>query len=254
MATQEADRGPGRTPPSTAARSRTARHDTVAPGIDLLPWSAVAALGLLGFAVVTYLVAVGFGFPFDQPLLDATNGLGQYMVAWRDLSDSANLPLIAIGVAIVGWLLWKRRGREALLVVGSLAIATAGSELVKQMIARPRPPGFDNTELGVVYSFPSGHVLEAVTVYGIIAMLVWRSSLPRPVRLIVPIVFTVNIALVAVARVAVGAHYPSDVLGGLLAGIGFLALFVIATELLRRHDATKEREDPKRVEGSRPVA
>ena len=119
-----------------------------------------------------------------------------------------------------------------------LAAVTAGSEAVKQAVARPRPPGFDNTYLGVVYSFPSGHVLEAVTIYGIIAVLVWRSSLPRIVRIVVPIVFAVIVVLVAVARVAVGEHYPSDVLAGLLGGIGFVALFALLTSLIasRRRD------------------
>jgi len=254
MATQEAERPTGRRPASISTSDHPKREAADDRQIDLRPWSAVAVLGLLGFAVVTALVAGRVTFPFDQPLLDATKGLGAYMVAWRDLSESANLPLVAVGVAIVGWLLWKHRRREALLVVVLLAVATAGSELVKQTIARPRPPGFDNTELGVVYSYPSGHILEAVTIYGIIAMLVWRSSLPRPVRLILPILFIVNIALVAVARVAVGAHYPSDVLGGLLAGIGFLALFVIASEVLRRRDAAHAAQVPHGPEGSSPVA
>lgn len=217
---------------------------------DLRPWAVIAVLGLAGFAIMTGLVAARVTFPFDRPILDALKGLGQYMEAWEDISTSANLPLIAIGVAIVAWLMWRHHVREAIIVIAVLAVITAGSELVKQLVARPRPPGFANGELGVVYSYPSGHVLESVAIYGIIAVLVWRSSLPRAVRVVVPIVFAGIIGLIAVARVAVGAHYPSDVLGGLLAGIGFLALFVIATELLRRHDETKEsrkREVPART-------
>ena len=105
------------------------------------------------------------------------------------------------------------------------------------VVARPRPPGFDNTYLGAVYSFPSGHVLEAVTIYGIIAVLVWRSSLPTIVRVAVPIVLTAIVVLVAIARVATGEHFPSDVLASLLAGIGFVALFSWLTDLLARRRA-----------------
>ena len=43
-----------------------------------------------------------------------------------------------------------------------------------------------------------------------------------------PIVFAIIVAFVGVARVAVGAHYPSDVLAGLLGGIGVVALFALA--------------------------
>ena len=218
----------------TAARgsSRAAHEPTT---LVTTAWIVVAILGLGGFVALTLLVARGYVFPFDQPLLDAAHGLGQYMVAWRDLSDSANYPLIAIGVGIVAWLLWTRQRLEAGLVILVLAAVTAGSEAVKQAVARPRPPGFDNSVLGVVYSYPSGHVLEAVTIYGIIAILVWRSTLPRVVRFVVPLVFAVVIASVAVARVAVGAHYPSDVLAGLLGGIGVVALFALLTSLIATH-------------------
>jgi membrane-associated phospholipid phosphatase len=186
-----------------------------------------------------WVVASKIVIPFDQPLLDAAGGLGQYMVAWRDLSDSANIPLIVIGVAIVAFLLFTRQRAEAFVVVAVLAAVTAGSEAVKLAVARPRPPGFTNDAAGVVYSFPSGHVLEAVTIYGIIAVLLWRSSLPTVVRVIVPILFSVLIAFVAIARVAVGAHFPSDVLAGFLGGIGCLALFAMVTGIVARHRAAK---------------
>ena len=213
---------PGAPDDTMPARDRTSDH--AAAG---WAWPFLATIGIGGFAILTWLVASKFVFPFDQPLLDAAAGLGQYMVAWRDLSDSANLPLIAIGVAIVLFLLWRKQRAEALVVIGILAAITAGSEAVKELVARPRPPGFDNTELGVVYSFPSGHVL------------LWRSSAPRIIRIVVPILFAAIVVMVAVARVAVGAHYPSDVLAGFLAGIGALAVFAMLSGALARRRAAR---------------
>jgi len=105
-------------------------------------------------------------------------------------------------------------------------------EAVKQFIARPRPPGYNSSVLGVVYSFPSGHVLEAITIYGMIAVLVWRSSLAKAVRVIIPVIFTLIIVLVAIARIATGDHYPSDVLAGAVAGIAFVAFFSWLTDLI----------------------
>lgn len=237
MATQDAQRGVGRSRGSTTAAS----SESVAnAGVDVRPLIAIIALG--AFAILTWLIASGTTFAVDQQLLDAAKGLGQYLPQWRGLSDSANLPLIAIGAGIVGYLLWTRQRDEAILVIVVLALVTAGSEAVKQLIARPRPPGFDNTYLGVVYSYPSGHVLEAVTIYGMIAVLVWRSALPKVVRVVVPVVFAVIIALVAVARVAVGEHYPTDVLAGLLAGIGFVALFAWLTDVLARRRAAASHQ------------
>ena len=193
-------------------------------------WAILATAGLGGFAVLSWLVASRTPIYFDQPLLEAARNLGAYMALWQGLSDAANLPLIAIGVGIVVALFLAHRRREAVLVVLVLAAVTAGSEGVKELVARPRPPGFDTSIPGVVYSYPSGHVLEALTIYGIIAILAWRSSLPTPVRVALPILFAVIVILVAVARVAVNAHYPSDVLAGFLGGLGCLGLFGLLSQ------------------------
>lgn len=197
-------------------------------------WLAVAILGLAGFVVITALVASLTPLAFDQPLLDLARGWTAFTGVWTLLSNAANIPLIVLGVGTVLWLLWKRRFREAILVIVVLVAVTAGSELVKQLVARPRPPGSDTVVPGVVYSYPSGHVLESVTVLGIIAILVWRSSLPFAVRAIVAVGVAIFVPLVAVARVALNAHYPSDVLAGFLVGIGVLAIFVLLTRPSRR--------------------
>jgi membrane-associated phospholipid phosphatase len=243
MAAQDADRGVAR---SSGARAGSA---TATSGFD--PRPLIAILGLGAFAVITWIVASKTVIPFDQPLFDAAQRLGQYLPEWHALSDSANLPLIVIGTAIVVVLLLRRQFQEAILTIVVLAVVTAGSEAVKQAVARPRPPGFDTSLLGVVYSYPSGHILEATTIYGMIAVLLWRSRLPRTVRVIIPIVFVVIIALVAVARVAVGDHYPSDVLAGLVAGIGIVALFSWFTDILARRRA--EKAEAKRADDPSPA-
>jgi undecaprenyl-diphosphatase len=137
------------------------------------------------------------------------------------------------------WLLLHGERREAILVVVVLAAATAGSEAVKQLIGRDRPLGTDPTIPGVVYSYPSGHTLEAATIYGIIAILIWRGRWPRWMKVAIAVVFTVLVVLVGVARVALAEHYPTDVLAGLLAGIGDLAVFAGLTLGHREREETR---------------
>jgi undecaprenyl-diphosphatase len=227
-------------PAQTPVRGSDDPIETDAAGSVGFAWPMVAILGLGGFALMTLLIASKVVFPFDQPLLDAGQRLSPYMDAWRGLSDSANFPLIAVGVAIVLGLLLFKRWREAIVVVVLLVAVTAGSEIVKQLVARPRPPGYDEGTVGIVYSFPSGHVLEAVTMYGIIAVLVWRSSLPTVLRVLIPVIFTLIVIGVAIARVAVAAHYPSDVLASALGGFGCVALFAWSAAILERRRARHE--------------
>ena len=97
---------------------------------------------------------------------------------------------------------------------------------------------------GVVYSYPSGHVLEATAIFGIIAILLWRSSQPLWLRAGFAIAVAVIVAAVAFARVAINAHYPSDVLAGFLAAIGVLGLFAVLTwdrDPADHDDATRGR-------------
>jgi undecaprenyl-diphosphatase len=199
------------------------------PGMASRAWLALLLLGLAGFVLITLLVVSRTVIPFDQPLLDLARSWGAYNDLWNLLSNAANIPMIVFGAGIVLWMIWTHKNREAILVIVVLAAVTAGSEAVKQLVARPRPPGTDTVVAGVVYSFPSGHVLEAVTILGIIAILVWRSSKPLWARRAVAFAVALFVALVALARVAINAHYPSDVLAGFLAGVAVLAVFALVT-------------------------
>jgi undecaprenyl-diphosphatase len=134
--------------------------------------------------------------------------------------------LIIIGFGLIAWLFWKKRHREALLVFLMLAAVTAGSEGVKQLVGRPRPSGNGDGIPGVVYSYPSGHVLEVLTILGIVAVRTWRSSRQLVLRLVVPILVVFEALLVGFGRMALNAHYPTDVLAGLLGGTAAVGLYI----------------------------
>src|SRR5664280_1859146 len=124
---------PGRT--SDVPTSGAPDRPSGAGGPDRAPtrWASagsllIAILALLGLVAVTVAVASQFVFPFDQPWLAFARTLEGMPVVWQAMSQSANIPLIVIGVVFVLWLLWKKRHREALLVILILVAVTAGSE------------------------------------------------------------------------------------------------------------------------------
>jgi undecaprenyl-diphosphatase len=139
---------------------------------------------------------------------------------------SAAVPAFA-AVAVGLWLLsrpyadtrWKRASVSAL---ASAALAMLTNQVISHLWQRPRP--FDahaGVELlaskSVDPSFPSDHAAAAFAIAVAVLLLSRRAGLP----LLVLAVF------VAFSRVALGVHYPSDVLAG--AAIGALAAFVVAT-------------------------
>lgn len=189
----------------------------------------LALLSLAGFIGLTLVVAGGIVIPFDAPLLALGRSWDGSPTIWHLISETANIPLIVIGFVFVAWLFLTRRHREAVLVLLMLAAVTAGSEGVKLLLARPRPAGNGDGIPGVVYSYPSGHVLEALTILGFVAVRSWRSSRPRILRTTVVILVAIEVTLVGIARIALAEHYPSDVLAGVLGGAGVLALYAWLT-------------------------
>jgi undecaprenyl-diphosphatase len=110
----------------------------------------------------------------------------------------------------------------------SLRMAAAGAigvvvyKIIKSMTERPRPYAKQNDiQLGAApldrYSFPSGHTLHAVS-FTIICL----NYFPQLAWLLIPFA-----SLVAVSRVVLGLHYPTDVLAGAIIG-GLLGFFAIS--------------------------
>ncbi len=117
------------------------------------------------------------------------------------------------------------RQRLVILVVVLLAVV-AVTQGLKALIDRDRPfttyPEIEKLSSGGDSSFPSGHTIEAF------AMAAAVSFLFRRRRLIIPVYIWAS--LVAYSRMALGVHYPSDVLAGIvigsLIGWGVPALFI----------------------------
>jgi len=109
--------------------------------------------------------------------------------------------------------------------------ASVFTHVMKDAVARPRPPG-PHLAPATGFSFPSGHSLNSATTYGLLAVLVWRSRAPRPLRWAAVVAALVLPFGIGLSRIALGVHYPSDVLGGWLAGIAFVAAGAVLVTLV----------------------
>jgi undecaprenyl-diphosphatase len=218
----------------------------------------MAVVGLAVFAVFTILLLDHVTLPFDVPLLDAVRPWVGDGTIWRVLSESANYPLIVIGVGMVLVLFFTHRRREAVLVAVALIAITAGSEGVKQLVARPRPEGTDPNIPGVVYSYPSGHVLEALTIFGIIAIHVVRSHAARWLAAVVVLAVVVDTFFVGLARVVLDAHWPSDTIASAFAAVGVLGVYGLMTHgnawATKRSDDTEDHHHDRDGQHDAPAA
>ena len=136
----------------------------------------------------------------------------------------------AVGTVFVVICLLSRRIRLALIVALILIGQTAFTHVVKEVVERPRPP-WPHLVAATGYSFPSGHTTTSTVTYGLLAVVAWRSRLPVVARRVAVFAGVLLPFLVGLSRIALGVHYPSDVLGGWLAGIAFVALGATLIEL-----------------------
>lgn len=120
-------------------------------------------------------------------------------------------------LALVGWVCARRRRYEAAVVLALDAVVVMLGDLaLKHVFARERPHLFDKLAIPTDYSFPSGHSMSAVGVWGVIAAVLIRLY-PRH-RTAVLATAIPQILSIGLSRIYLGVHWPFDVLGGFLAG------------------------------------
>jgi membrane-associated phospholipid phosphatase len=81
-----------------------------------------------------------------------------------------------------------------------------------------------------LHSFPSGHVVVSVTMYGLIFYLWCRASRSWVERGIAIAFGTVWLGLIAASRLTLGAHWPSDIIAGFILGVLWLITVILALE------------------------
>jgi membrane-associated phospholipid phosphatase len=159
--------------------------------------------------------------------------------------------LAAIPVAIA---LIRHRYRLAATVTGILLAANVSTEVLKPLLAHPRadPLAYGPTPLPLG-SWPSGHTTAAMSL-ALCLVLVAPARL-RPSVAALGAAFTVAVVY---SLLTIGAHYPSDVLGGFLVAATWtllgLALLFLAEDRARRSELLSSEPVPTRSALGPPVA
>jgi undecaprenyl-diphosphatase len=160
------------------------------------------------------------GFAWDAAVALAIH---QFSRPWLDvvmkvITQTGNLGAVGLVIGLALWFYWRRQPRKAILLVTTFGGAVVLNTLLKLVFARPRPLIFPPLVLETDYSFPSGHAVAAISLYGLLAVLLGRQR-----HYGWALLAGVWVLAVAVSRVYLGVHYPSDVLASL--AIGGLWLF-----------------------------
>lgn len=197
------------------------------------------AFGLVLTLELAVLVALGAAFGgLTEEVLDRNelvgidNPVARYFTGLRSPGLTSVMTAITslgtgwvlVPVALVVGLLAARRVRSArpvVLLVVVLAGSTVMAQLIKVLVARPRPSGALVTELG--YAFPSGHSTAAAAGWLGVALVVVPLTRRAALRVATVTVAVLLVVLVGLSRIYLGVHAATDVLGGWALGAGWVA-------------------------------
>jgi undecaprenyl-diphosphatase len=148
--------------------------------------------------------------------------LNQLMILLTNYGREVFWPVAVILLFVLGG--WTGKKTAVVIAISMIVLIPIGV-IAKEAVARPRPviPKSDYL-IGAdsEFSFPSGHAL-IVSAGAAIALLLFNST---PKRLVVSLALAMEAVLVCISRVYVGGHYPLDVIGGILLGVGVSLVFV----------------------------
>jgi undecaprenyl-diphosphatase len=239
---------------------RHVRNVYAVVGIFILLGTAVALLATWIFVKLAGEVREGETQAFDVAVL-------RYIEQHHSpLLDNVMIDITFLGtglvvmmiVAVSGMFLWLTKHKHSALL---LFVATAGGILLNGLLKagfdRPRPQVFEWGQHTVSSSFPSGHAMSAATVYMTVAYLAARLQRRHISRVLTLIAALIVIILIAISRLYLGVHYPTDVAAGVIIGIAWAALCMAmleATLLYGRRRSARMRAAEAPTPAEREIA
>lgn len=136
------------------------------------------------------------------------------------------IPLTLAGAVVAARL---RRPMLALSFIASYVLARPLVIIGWQLWNRPRPQLIEGGVASLsLHSFPSGHVALGISVFGLLAYVWARRSRSLVERLLIWALLVAWVAMAGIARVRLGAHWPSDLIGGAIVGFAWLGVVAYA--------------------------
>lgn len=175
-----------------------------------------------------------FVHEFDLRLTKLIQRLPSWVLLYMRVVTFIGRPVFILlagyGIAMYGLLY----GNIAVFAASAWAMMVFGvGAVLKLMIRRDRPA----TEYVALKkfrtsSFPSGHAVGSVAVFGLATFLLWHYVM-QPWGAIIAALLAVIIVSIGISRVYLGAHFPTDVIGGWLLGtLGLAAILITIQSLL----------------------
>lgn len=192
---------------------------------------------------------------FDRSVTDYVTSfrsptLNSFFIFVTDLGD-VYAYLVAMTLVTVFLFIKLRSWKFILQLLGVLILSAISNIGLKRVFDRARP-----TEEHLVVikslSYPSGHAMSAMAFYGFLIYLIYQIKMAKGIRIFLTVLFSLLILTIGISRIYLGVHFPSDVAGGFIAGLIWVAFCIVLfniIDLLRKRKAQRgEEEDEENLE------
>lgn len=132
---------------------------------------------------------------------------------------------IPFSIVLVIFMISRKKIKYSISYVIAILLSTGINKLLKELYLRERPTEYFLVNQGG-HSFPSGHAMVTTTVFLMIAYILSKESQGK--KFLFYSLAYIYIFLMALSRVYLGVHWPTDVIGGFLGGS---VVFLIVTFL-----------------------
>ena len=196
---------------------------------------AICVVGVNLFVELSSKVKAELMGNFDQSITDSilayrSPSLTDYFTFVTDVGDvQGYLVMVVLAGALIYYALKKWKYVVQTVVV--LFLATISNVILKKVFNRSRPE-IEHLVSVKTLSYPSGHAMSSIAFYGFLIYLVYKIKMNKALKIALILLLSLLIFSIGTSRVYLGVHYPSDVLGGWIAGAIWVLFFILLFNLI----------------------
>lgn len=186
-------------------------------------WSAIGLIMMV--PIFGLVISSGIFQPFDRQISEAVSLRGDAGSSlWAQFLQSITWlghfgPRIGVSI-LLGLIVYQwREMKAAIIMVIVPVISSAYSSSMKSFFDIPRPQIIPHLDAVSSASYPSGHATGAMVLYAMFAM-----AIPKPWQKWALALAVMMIGLMCWSRLVLGVHWTTDIIGGLMGGLGFAML------------------------------
>jgi undecaprenyl-diphosphatase len=229
-------------PLSVRSHPWLARFAERRPRVYLVAYAVVSVVGIVALLWVFTTLADALGENGRMERFDAwlTAVIASHDTRWgRAIMHGVSVlgpPVVYVAIVLgAAFWAWRRDWMRAATVLACGAGGVVLNNILKTVFHRGRPEPALALLHHPSWSFPSGHAMDAMTTYGVLAVLALESMHFGRRRTVLGRGAAAVIALVGLSRVYLGVHYLTDVVSGWLAGGAWLIACITAYHFTRAH-------------------